>query len=412
MIARVFDSAFILWILLSLPLISSGQGRFVTPVEGVYGKDYIIVNYVDWGAGASIEDNHCLDKTYNGHAGTDYVLKSFSAMDSGLNVLAVDTGVVIFTLDGIFDREKDSDTSKHLGNYVGITHAGNYQTYYGHLKRGSITVSIGDTVLPGQVIGKVGSSGNSSDPHLHFETWYDSLYYIDPYQGPCGNKNSFWKNEIPFDSSFGVWDKGIINFIPTLDTLKEGLGTIDTVQSTDSNLTFWSLQYGLRKNDSLNLKWFTSNDSLWFQFGIELSSNWWYYYFWTYIQAPPASLPGSWKAKLYRNNVLAAEQRFFVPDTSTIIPIDSSDTSTEATATYTPIASSQIQINVTSESIQISASENIKQIKIYNTFGQLLYSSSPNDKSTLVKRTKIQKGVLIVHASTSKGSYRRKIRLE
>jgi len=47
-------------------------------------------------------------------------------MDEGVNVLAADSGVVIFTHDGEFDREKVSVISKGLGNYIGITHDGDF----------------------------------------------------------------------------------------------------------------------------------------------------------------------------------------------------------------------------------------------------------------------------------------------
>ncbi len=53
------------------------------------------------------------------------------------------------------------------GNCVMINHGNGYTTVYGHMSR--IAVSYGQTVTQGQVIGYVGSTGNSTGPHLHFE---------------------------------------------------------------------------------------------------------------------------------------------------------------------------------------------------------------------------------------------------
>jgi murein DD-endopeptidase MepM/ murein hydrolase activator NlpD len=54
------------------------------------------------------------------------------------------------------------------GNYTCIQHAGALSTCYGH--QSSIGVSVGQSVSQGQVIGAVGNTGNSTGPHLHFET--------------------------------------------------------------------------------------------------------------------------------------------------------------------------------------------------------------------------------------------------
>ncbi len=54
------------------------------------------------------------------------------------------------------------------GNYVIIDIGNGYSAFYAHLIPKSIRVKVGDKVTAGQVIGKVGNSGNSDAPHLHF----------------------------------------------------------------------------------------------------------------------------------------------------------------------------------------------------------------------------------------------------
>ncbi len=63
------------------------------------------------------------------------------------------------------------------GNYVMIDHGGGKISIYGHLS--GVTVSPGDEVVPGQLIGFVGSTGYSTGPHLHFEMQYNGVRY-DP----------------------------------------------------------------------------------------------------------------------------------------------------------------------------------------------------------------------------------------
>ena len=54
------------------------------------------------------------------------------------------------------------------GNYVMIDHGKNEYSLYAHLQPDSVRVHVGDEVKVGDVIGKLGSSGNSTEPHLHF----------------------------------------------------------------------------------------------------------------------------------------------------------------------------------------------------------------------------------------------------
>ena len=90
----------------------------------------------------------------NGHPGIDF------AAEEGAEVYAVADGIVT-TAD--YDAEK--------GNYVVLDHGGGLETEYQHMK--SLLVSAGQSVVQGQVLGYVGSTGNSTGPHLHFEARQD-----------------------------------------------------------------------------------------------------------------------------------------------------------------------------------------------------------------------------------------------
>jgi murein DD-endopeptidase MepM/ murein hydrolase activator NlpD len=56
-----------------------------------------------------------------------------------------------------------------VGNYVVIDHGNGEYSLYAHLQPASVRVHAGESVRAGQVIGKLGSSGNSTEPHLHFQ---------------------------------------------------------------------------------------------------------------------------------------------------------------------------------------------------------------------------------------------------
>lgn len=85
---------------------------------------------------------------------------------NGSNVIAAFDGVVTFA---------GWDTSG-FGNLVVIKHDEEYKTYYGHMQNGSIKVKVGDRVVAGQLLGKIGSTGNSTGPHLHFSVKKNDEY--------------------------------------------------------------------------------------------------------------------------------------------------------------------------------------------------------------------------------------------
>ncbi len=61
-------------------------------------------------------------------------------------------------------------TDREYGNYIELKHIDGYQTFYGHLER--ILVQLNQTIASGMIIGKVGNTGLSTGPHLHFEVRY------------------------------------------------------------------------------------------------------------------------------------------------------------------------------------------------------------------------------------------------
>jgi murein DD-endopeptidase MepM/ murein hydrolase activator NlpD len=88
----------------------------------------------------------------------------------GQNVIAPAGGSVIVAMDGIEDNNPgEVNTLKNWGNAVIIKHAEGLYSKLCHLQKGSVSVKAGDNVHYGQVIGKVGNSGRSPYPHLHFQ---------------------------------------------------------------------------------------------------------------------------------------------------------------------------------------------------------------------------------------------------
>jgi hypothetical protein len=65
-----------------------------------------------------------------------------------------------------------------LGNFIEIQHPDGSMTVYGHNNR--LLVSKGQTVTQGQIIAEMGSTGNSTAPHLHFEFYQNSKLAVDP----------------------------------------------------------------------------------------------------------------------------------------------------------------------------------------------------------------------------------------
>ena len=114
------------------------------------------------------------DREVYNHGGIDIA----GAGIMGTPVVAAADGTVVATNSSCthnWGKSYSCGCGGGYGNYVMISHAGGKMTVYGHLT--SLTVSTGQTVSRGQVIGYVGSTGNSTGPHLHYECRLNGVRY-------------------------------------------------------------------------------------------------------------------------------------------------------------------------------------------------------------------------------------------
>jgi murein DD-endopeptidase MepM/ murein hydrolase activator NlpD len=190
---------------------------------------------------------NCQQPGYTGHEGTDISLTSYNKIDESVSVFAAAAGKVLWVFDGKYDRCPDADEpdcqappdgwfeAGQSNGYRVCTEVGDYCdtgscccywcfdggnvviikhdpqdnffiTRYDHLKTNSILVEPGDSVIQGQKIAEVGSSGHSTGPHLHFEVWGEGYYNpVEPWAGSCGPNfdKSLWEYNPPWPPDNG-----------------------------------------------------------------------------------------------------------------------------------------------------------------------------------------------------------------
>lgn len=120
-------------------LVLTGTGQFMWPVNGGYLSDGFMDGRV--------------------HKGIDI------AANEGTEIYASDQGTVVAS----------GWNNGGYGYMVMIDHGNGYYTLYGHCS--SLTVHTGDAVLKGSLIARVGSTGDSTGNHLHFEVRYGGVCY-------------------------------------------------------------------------------------------------------------------------------------------------------------------------------------------------------------------------------------------
>lgn len=96
----------------------------------------------------------------------------------GVEVIAPGDGVIAQVVDGSFDCEPGyADRSVGVGNMVMIDHQNGEFSLLCHFKHNSIVVKAGDHVKQGDLLGQCGNTGNTSQPHIHFNLQDNLLGY-------------------------------------------------------------------------------------------------------------------------------------------------------------------------------------------------------------------------------------------
>ncbi len=188
---------------------------FIWPVTknpaAPYNNVWSISNHVDHNPNYpnQLQDWNCGTRTYDtsagyNHKGIDiftYPFKWYLFQNNYVWVVAAAPGIIINKTDGNFDMSCSFNSNQW--NAIYVQHSDGSVAWYGHMKSNSLTSKgIGDTVIAGEFLGVVGSSGNSNGPHLHFEVYNSNNQLIDTYQGNCNNwtssSDSWWQNQKPY----------------------------------------------------------------------------------------------------------------------------------------------------------------------------------------------------------------------
>ncbi len=176
--------------------------------NGLLGTgQHMIANFVDHDAAFPnrLRDYFCGARTYDlasgyNHSGVDISLwpDPWGMMDRGqAEIVAAAAGTIVQRIDGNDDRQcADTRSEGAQPNMITLQHADGSRARYLHMKKGSLTPKqVGETVAAGEFLGRVGSSGFSSGPHLHFEVVDAAGKLLDPYAGACNtlNAQSLWQ---------------------------------------------------------------------------------------------------------------------------------------------------------------------------------------------------------------------------
>ena len=271
-------------------------------------------NYVDLDPSGGIQDWACRAITYDTHAGNDVMIRDFVEMDQGRFIVAAAAGTVIRAEDGFFDR------SAFIGgngpnNFVYVQHDDGSTGLYLHHRKWSSLVGAGERVFEGQPLALVGSSGFSSDPHVHFEVGDADGTAQEPFAGACRPGTTLWKPPQPAhtqDNAMSVYSAGLTIYTPDIYTIKERYPDVTRVEQNPAAnaFFFWHRNADIHAGDVSRVVFRKPDGTVY----ADDSTTWTApaAYDWLYWQTflPGSGSLGNWTVEYYQNGQLALTKSF------------------------------------------------------------------------------------------------------
>ncbi len=255
---------------------------FSWPLRRPIHDGTVLVNYVDNEPTNLVRDYMGEPHSYNGHRGTDATLFSFRAMDRGVPIIAAASGTVLGTIYHHPDRNI-GPPYPDSGNGIWIQHDEGVVSYYWHPRMNSIAVEPGEHVETGQFLAFVGSSGYSTDAHLHFEVQENSgnmAVVRDPWNGTFNPRPSMWKEQAEYVGydSLRIYEIGFTTrdgaggdfHVVTDRALKERLPEPLTFGLDEPQLGVWFLLQG-QEDEAYTVSLYKPDSSLFGEFNYVLS---------------------------------------------------------------------------------------------------------------------------------------------
>lgn len=235
------------------------------PVACQVGRTCELQNYVDRDPGPQARDYRCGPRTYDAHSGVDIRLPDMAAQRAGVAVLAAAPGRVARVRDGVPDvsvRERGAAavSGQECGNGVVVDHGNGWETQYCHLAKGSVQVKPGDAVSAGTPLARIGLSGQTEYPHLHF-TVRKHGKVVDPFAPDmsdpqaCGPQSTLWSRAAEAQTAYvstSVLNVGFANKAVTMEDIEAG--DLASPGRTAPVLAVYGRAIGVRGGDVLELE--------------------------------------------------------------------------------------------------------------------------------------------------------------